>query len=195
MERATYHHGNLRTALLEAGVALASESGPGAVVLREATRRAGVSPNAAYRHFSDRAALLAAVRGRAMAALARAMEARLGSAVGGRARLEATGRAYVEFALAEPGLFRTAFSGAGSELLDAVGDSGLTPYELLARCLDDLVAEGSIPAARRPEAEVAAWSAVHGLATLLLDGPLQTLSAAERETAVDKVIAVVHAGL
>ena len=56
--RSTYHHGDLRRALLEAGTDLAREGGPDKVVLREATRRVGVSANAAYRHFADRDALL-----------------------------------------------------------------------------------------------------------------------------------------
>src|SRR4030088_2432585 len=66
--RSTYRHGDLRRALLEAGIALAQAGGPDAVVLREATRRAGVVPNAAYRHFASRMELLRAVR---MAALSR----------------------------------------------------------------------------------------------------------------------------
>src|ERR1700678_7784 len=56
--RKTFHHGDLRKALLEAGMALAREGGPNAIVLREATRRAGVAPNAAYRHFSSPSRLL-----------------------------------------------------------------------------------------------------------------------------------------
>ncbi|MDP3311054.1 MAG: TetR family transcriptional regulator, partial [Polaromonas sp.] len=52
--RSTYRHGDLRRVLLEAGIELARASGPDAVVLREATRRAGVAPNAAYRHFASR---------------------------------------------------------------------------------------------------------------------------------------------
>ncbi|RZJ16909.1 MAG: TetR/AcrR family transcriptional regulator, partial [Haliea sp.] len=60
--RSTYRHGDLRRALLEAGIELARANGPDAVVLREATRRAGVAPNAAYRHFESRQALLQAVR-------------------------------------------------------------------------------------------------------------------------------------
>ena len=71
--RSTYRHGDLRRALLEAGVELARAGGPEAVVLREATRRAGVAPNAAYRHFENRQALLYAVRSVALAAVARAM--------------------------------------------------------------------------------------------------------------------------
>jgi AcrR family transcriptional regulator len=71
--RRTYHHGDLRQALLEAGIALARVGGPEAVVLREATRRAGVVPNAAYRHFVNRQALLQAVRAAALSTLAAAM--------------------------------------------------------------------------------------------------------------------------
>ena len=75
--RSTYRHGDLRRALLDAGIDLARAGGPEAVVLREATRRAGVVPNAAYRHFGSRQALLQAVRAAALAALAAAMEAEL----------------------------------------------------------------------------------------------------------------------
>src|SRR5438094_10597740 len=76
-ERSTYRHGDLRRALLDAGVELARSGGPDAVVLREATRRAGVVPNAAYRHFASRHDLLQAVRAAALSALAVAMEAEL----------------------------------------------------------------------------------------------------------------------
>src|SRR6267142_3376696 len=72
--RSTYRHGDLRRALLEAGIELARRGGPDAVVLREATRRAGVVPNAAYRHFASRQELLLAVRAAALSALAVAME-------------------------------------------------------------------------------------------------------------------------
>src|ERR1044071_5191698 len=109
-----YHHGNLRPVLVDTAVELARSTGPDGVVLREVARRAGVSHNAAYRHFEDRAALLAEVAERAMAQLEDAMRARA-DAVGAtdpveRAveRLGETGRAYVAFAIAEPGLFSVA---------------------------------------------------------------------------------------
>src|SRR3989442_3808964 len=76
--RSTYRHGDLRRALLEAGIELARHGGPDAVVLREATRRAGVVPNAAYRHFASRRELLQAVRSAAPAALAAAMGSEFG---------------------------------------------------------------------------------------------------------------------
>src|SRR5262245_16584188 len=78
-KRSTYRHGDLRRALLEAGIVLARAGGSEAVVLREATRRAGVAPNAAYRHFASRLALLHAVRMAALSRLARSMEAELGA--------------------------------------------------------------------------------------------------------------------
>ena len=75
--RKTFRHGDLRRALLEAGINLARDGGPQAVVLREATRSAGVAPNAAYRHFSSHNDLLQAVRAAALSSLALAMEAEI----------------------------------------------------------------------------------------------------------------------
>src|SRR6201986_4539015 len=103
--RRSYHHGDLRHALLEAGIALARVGGPEAVVLREATRRAGVAPNAAYRHFVNRHALLQAVRAAALSTLAGGMEKELARQRRGkqgkdaaRPSLRAIGSAYLHFA-------------------------------------------------------------------------------------------------
>src|SRR4051794_41960565 len=84
LPRSTYRHGDLKRALLEAGVQLARAGGPDAVTLREATRRAGVVPNAAYRHFANREALLRAVRAAALSALAVAVGTDLGGVGPGR---------------------------------------------------------------------------------------------------------------
>ena len=201
-----YHHGQLREALLDAALELARREGPEAVVLRAASRAANVSHSAAYRHFADRASLLRAVAERCMTRLALLMEDRIdevppgGDALGeAQSRLAATGRAYVEFALSEPGWFRTAF-GVPRGLShfqpgEGAGRRGLGPYELLGAELDGLVAAGGLPAARRPGAEYPAWSAVHGLSTLLIDGPLRDLPDAERAQVLDKVFAVVLGGL
>src|ERR1700712_2450171 len=114
--RTTYRHGDLYRALLDAGIELARAGGPDAVVLREATRRAGVVPNAAYRHFASRQELLQAVRAAAVSAVAVAMEAeldkvprKLKGADAARAALRAVGTGYMRFALTETGLFRMAF--------------------------------------------------------------------------------------
>lgn len=201
--RVAYRHGDLAGALVEAGGELARAGGPEAVVLRAATRRVGVSPNAAYRHFADHRALLRAVAARAMAQLAVAMEAEqaaVGPAPADRTallRMRAVGAGYLRWAQAEPGLFRTAFAAADelTDADDARGASGLTPYGLLSAALDDLVAVGLLPAARRPDAEITAWSAVHGLSMLLLEGPLRHLDAEHRERACGQLLDHIEAGL
>ncbi len=185
-ERQTYRHGDLRNALIGAGLELVRGGGPDALSLREVTRRAGVAPNAAYRHFEDRAALLAAVCAAAQAEVALSIEAQLDQVVGpadpvahARARFRAVGLGYLRCAQAEPGVFRAAF-GLSANLDGASsparrGASGMTPFQLLGQTLDELVSTGVLPEERRPHAELLAWSAVHGLATLLIDGPLRAM--------------------
>jgi AcrR family transcriptional regulator len=204
-ERGTFRHGDLRRALLDAGIALARDGGPDAVVLREATRQAGVVPNAAYRHFGSRLALLQAVRAHALCALAGAMESELDkidrNAIGAdhaRASLRAVGTGYLQFAYAEPGLFHTAFFRA--EVEDEpdpakAGASGLNPFQLLGAALDRLVETGALPVERRPGAEYLAWSSVHGLALLMTDGPLRPLPAAQRAAIGQRLLDMVEKGL
>jgi AcrR family transcriptional regulator len=204
--RSTYRHGDLRRALLEAGIELARGGGPDAVVLREATRRAGVVPNAAYRHFASREDLLAAVRSAALASVALAMETELAKARRlqhptdfARASLRAIGTGYLRFAEEEPGLFRTAFA-VPNDLQpgtdpSTTGRSGLTPFQLLSAALDRLVDAGVLPEARRPGAEYVAWSAVHGLAMLVIAGPLHGLSPAQRRGIGERILDMVEKGL
>ena len=206
VESRPYHHGRLRAALVEAGVELARPEGPEAVGLRAVTRVAGVSHNAAYRHFADRDELLRAVCAWCMRRLALLMEQRVGElpvdpdpVTDAWLRLGTLGQAYVEFATTEPGWYRTAF--AVPRTMDAlapdegVGDSGLGPHGLLGFRLDELVRVGAIPPERRPGAEYAAWSGVHGLASLLIDGPLRELPASEREYALAVLLRVIALGL
>jgi AcrR family transcriptional regulator len=201
--RTAYRHGDLHAALVQAGVELARLGGPGAVVLREATRRVGVSPNAAYRHFADHRALLRAVCAVAMAQLARSMEGEQ-AAVPPAApqqtallRLRAVGAGYLRYARQQPGLFRTAFA-AADELTDAHdfrGESGLSPFELLNAALDELVAVGLLAPAGRTDAETVAWSAVHGLSMLLLEGPLRGLDDAHADRVSTHLLDHIEAGL
>jgi AcrR family transcriptional regulator len=204
-KRTTYRHGDLHQALIVAGTALARVGGPDAVVLREATRRVGVSPNAAYRHFADRRALLDAVCAAAQSLLAVAIEQELGrvpvtgkAADVARARLRAVGTGYVRFAVKEPGLFRTAFLSPdleGAYDPARAGASGKTPFALLGSVLDELVEVGALPAERRPAAEFLAWSSVHGLSLLLIDGPLRALDRKQTHAIVERLLDMVEHGL
>lgn len=196
VKRTSYRHGDLHRSLVAAGIDLAREGGPDAVILREATRRAGVAPNAAYRHFTNRADLLREVCAHAMGRLADAMDAATRTAPD---PLQAAGIAYLQFAREEPGLFLTAFASAdslaGTDEPDGAGENGLTPFGVLARTLDDRVTAGDLPADRRPGAEFTAWSAVHGLAMLLVKGPLRDLDPTTTEAVQRHLLAVVSRGL
>lgn len=208
-----YHHGHLAQALTEAGVDLARTGGPEAVVLREAARRVGVSPTAAYRHFAGQGALVESVKARALEVLSARMTGSL-SAVGRpeRARtdsggdgdlsgldlavqrLRAIGEAYLRFALEEPGLFRMFCIGlpmpVGVEL-----DGGAAAFGVLSEVMGELCAAASIDLERAPSCALAAWSAVHGLATLCLDGPLAELSDDDRTSLAQATLDMVLFGL
>lgn len=185
---------------------MARVGGPDAVVLREATRRAGVSPNAAYRHFADRRALLHAVSAAALGMTADRLEAELAKVppdgdpvANGRLRLRAVGQGYIGFAREEPGLFRTAFS-VPDDLSEAAspdkaGAGGRTPFQILSVVLDELAALGVLPADRRPGAELIAWSSVHGLGMLAIDGPLRGLDDAILSDAMSRLLDMVDRGL
>ena len=192
--------GTVRAALLEAGVELARAGGPDAVVLREVTRLVGVVPNAAYRHFADRDALLAAVRDAALRQLAQRMadgmrrvRARPRTPRGARLRLRAVGLAYLDFARTEPGLFDTAFA-ATEHHQPSAGDDEPRPLDHLKAALDDLVEAGLLEPARRPGIEYPTWATVHGLA-VLLRGPLRSLSEREKTRLAAETLAFIEASL
>ena len=196
-----YHHGALQAALIEASIALARKGGPDRVVLREAARLAGVSHSAAYRHFADREALLMEVSRHARAELAAEMRRRVNRTTDPRKRLQAVGVAYIDFALNQPGLFRAAFTSHPATNIDERADPAAVespdaaePYEVLGQVLDEAQAAGLLNPHRRPGAEIAVWSAVHGLACLLLDGPLPTTAAAVK-FATGQVFDLIENGL
>lgn len=191
MVRRRRPRGAVRDALVAAALELARTGGPEAVALREATRMVGVVPNAAYRHFADRDELLAAVSTAAMRELADRMAAKVARVRGkhsdpaaARRRLGAIGRAYLEFARDEPGLFATAFAlpqqhAYGLRDDDTIGHER-TPLGHLRAALDELVNVGVLDGRRRHGIEYPIWSAVHGLAVLTGEGPLREVSARNR---------------
>lgn len=207
MARRNYHHGELRAALLDAAEALVRERGADGWSLREASARVGVSSSAAYHHFASRDALVRALRRRVLGELGERLSQEVGRAAGREAggdhqrRLVAVGRTYVRWAVDDPSVARLAFGAgapaAGDPASDSTSDAATAPHphDVLDAELDLLVEVGGLPAAARPGADFVVWAAVHGLATLLVDGlaRLDDPRAVAREA--ERVVRAVLTGL
>jgi len=189
----TYHHGDLRRALLDAAWRLVAEKGLAALTLREVARAAGVSHAAPYHHFPTRTALLDALAEEGFAGLDRAMaEAKAGPAAGGPAEVGQTprpvdgadvmvriGRAYVDFACAHPEqlqvMFRPRHHESEGPPPPALAEIGAQAYGHLADGVRVCQAQGLAPAGDPNELALSAWSLVHGFASLWGQGQLGAL--------------------
>lgn len=200
--KAPYHHGDLRNALVEAGLGLIEHVGAETFSLREVAREVGVSANAAYRHFEDKGALLMAIAVSGFERLSSGMQeamlsARPRGAVKSRAvaRFNAAARAYVDLAGARPQLYGLMFGSAG-RCLAAEGELlGPSPGALLGGVLDELVEEKVMSKTHREGAEIHVWSAVHGFASLAQSGPLARFSPKARADALEELLHFVITGL
>jgi AcrR family transcriptional regulator len=166
--RATYHHGDLRRALVEAAVAIIADKGAEAFTLREAARRLGVNHRAAYRHFADKTSLLAAVAEQGFAALVEGTRAEMANATEPESRLRAMARAYVDWAERHPAHFRVMFGPRLNE------DGPARFGAIMQEAYSGLEAEIRGAVGSGPDAEtigdllIAYWSLLHGLASLVL---------------------------
>ncbi|HEY2306107.1 MAG TPA: WHG domain-containing protein [Streptosporangiaceae bacterium] len=204
-ERRRRPRGAVRDGLVAAGLELARTGGPDAVVLREATRMVGVVPNAAYRHFTGRDELLAAVCTAAMDELAARMAAGVGrvrgkhgDAAAARRRLRAIGIEYLNFAREEPGLFATAFALPQRHAYGAPDDGtgrDRTPLGQLRTVLHELADAGVLHRQRRDGIEYPIWAAVHGLAVLAGQGPLRDVPDAARHRLDELTLGFIDGGL
>lgn len=172
-----YHHGDLAEALVHEAREQVRAQGAEAVSLRAVAHALGVSPSAAYHHFPDKIALLTAVGREAMDDLDQRMllayESTPGSdAPSAMARFAALGLGYIQFSQDEPNLFRHAFGplcALGHEEKIASMDTS-SAYMMLNKSIDDLVTAGVLTPANREGLDLLAWTMVHGLAMLSLDG-------------------------
>jgi AcrR family transcriptional regulator len=169
--REGYHHGNLRQALIDAALELIAERGPAGFSFAEVARVVGVSPAAPYRHFRDRAALLAEIARHGF----ELFEAELtGAWDGGRPEpmgaLVRCGRRYLDFARRNRALYAAMFeSGLPPDIDPALLRASERAFAVLVRGAEALCA--AIPADRRPPATMVAlhtWSMAHGIASLFL---------------------------
>ena len=185
-----YHHGDLRAALIAAGLEMARERGSEALGMRELSRAVGVSPTAAYRHFASLRELVLAVAREARTRLSDTLGERMGTAAEPADRLRAFGSGYLAFARAEPGWFLLTCDSS-----HVPPGPGRTPHELLLETLDAMTAAGVLSAANRAGAEWSCWSAIHGLALLATTGPLRGLPGADVTRLGDRVVGTLIRGL
>lgn len=170
----SYHHGDLRQALLAAALSVLQERGAAGLSLREVARRAGVSHAAPAHHFGDKAGLLTALATDGFTRFGEALAAAAARESEPRAAFAATGRAYVQFAVDHRALFELMFrpehlNREAPELAAAMDRS----YQQLLQGVINAQRAGYAPGASPQDLALAAWTSVHGLATLWLDGNLQ----------------------
>ncbi|MDX7953785.1 TetR/AcrR family transcriptional regulator [Lichenihabitans sp. Uapishka_5] len=171
--KTSYHHGDLRSALIAAAEQLVAEQAGKPFTLREVARVAGVSHNAPYNHFADRRALLAAIATRGFDDLTASLQRDLAvvDAKDVAAGILATAKSYVAYAVAYPARYQLMFSAelAGCEdgALKAAGERAF-------KVLQETIARGVSSSQLRRDPlgthALTAWSLVHGFATLVLDG-------------------------
>ena len=178
----SYHHGELRTALVNAALDLLAEDGADAVSLRAVARRAGVSAMAPYRHYADKEALLAAVALRGFEGLQRVLRTADDGAPAGQALVEQA-VAYVRYALENPALFRLMFGPRRLGTLSELTMAGETAYAVLAA---RVAAEAPANTDRDARA-LGCWSLVHGLASLFLDGRISDKTTAPDDDVTRRV--------
>lgn len=171
--RDTYHHGDLRQALLSASLELIEEGGVQALSLRGAARKAGVSSGAPYHHFSNRGVLLRAIAEEGFAILAERIDAHREGLSDPSERLAACGLAYIAFARECPAHFKVMFR---PELTDPDAEPEETPgdcvFGRLVEAVTEAQAAGCAPPGDPERIILTAWSVAHGLSSLLVDGPL-----------------------
>lgn len=171
-KKKSYHHGDLRKALVDAAAALAAEHGPESVSLRDVAKRAGVSHAAPYHHFAGKAELLHAVALEGFRLMDVEMRAAYGKRRGGDPydRLAALGQAYIRFAARHPHYFKAMFRGVipNKDLPDP-DDHGQKNFQGLVAAVQACLGETGKPSARAMDKVLAAWSAVHGMASLWVE--------------------------
>lgn len=169
--RRGYHHGNLKEALLDAARDLVATQGPAGVTLAEASRRAGVSPAAPYRHFKDRDALMAALADRGFAQFGDELAQAFGDGTPDPASaFLRVGDAYLAFARREPGLYGAMFTVCPPGRDTAQGGRA---FALLAASAGKAAGVGLLPQG----AILSIWALAHGAATLAASGHLDEAEA------------------
>ncbi|HAE58865.1 MAG TPA: TetR family transcriptional regulator [Anaerolineae bacterium] len=168
----TYHHGDLKNALIRAGVEILAEQGVGGLSLRQVALRAGVSHAAPYAHFADKQSLIAAISTDGFQRLYEKLaDAANANRADPRQQLLETANAYLEFAADDPARFKVMFSGILEQEKDypEFVEASQTNYELVVEIVQTCQAAGVLPPGPAERTAISIWATVHGLAALALE--------------------------
>jgi AcrR family transcriptional regulator len=177
----SYHHGDLKKALVETGLLVIKEQGSNALSLREAARKAGVSEAAPYRHFANKESLLAAIAEEGFKRLrARLVEGISAASGDPLAQLHAVAWGYTQFAILETDHFRAMFSSSlvppHAEKHPALSEAAISNFNELLGVVEACQKEGLISKSAHSKATAARmWASIHGLTLLLIDQELSFL--------------------
>jgi AcrR family transcriptional regulator len=188
---------DVRSAVLAAAVRLISKGGLANLSMREVARAAGVSHQAPYHYFEDRESILAALCEQGFTILSERLEKARDPEASPIERFTALARAYVEFGLDHAALFQLMFRPdvVDIERFPAAKECGGRAFSVLVLAVQDCVDAGLFPGKSQQGLVVLAWSFAHGLACLLLDGPLAMKvpdAAVSRDTVLDETVAVMQ---
>jgi AcrR family transcriptional regulator len=196
---APYHHGDLRNALIKHSLAIIGAEGIEGLTLRKAARNAGVSHTAPAHHFGDLRGLLAAVAEEGFRLMIAGMEEAMGnSSDHPLERLKAVGLAYVEFALLRPAFFRVMYHPklAVKSAYPGLREASLKALDLMTGLVRECQEKGLVAEGEARELGLFAWSAVHGLATLHMNGQIEGKGLGENIMGhAGEVIALIYSGL
>lgn len=192
--RKPYHHGDLRRGLIDAAIQLAEEGGAEAVSVREAARRAGVSPGAPFRHFESRDALMTAVAEEAQRRFRAEIDAALAEAPAGDplARFRKLGLAYLRWAMRNPAHFEIISSGRYFDH-DRAAELSRDNAELIGltgRLLTEAFAAGQLRSVDLKQVQLAGRALVYGFARMNIDGhlPRWGVAAADVERSAEAIL-------
>lgn len=197
----SYHHGDLRNALIKAGLEIVANEGASALSLRKVARKVGVSHTAPYRHFHDKESLIAAIAQDGFRNLAQRMKAYIDElpdeSVEVRSRFEDVALVYVQFALENPDHLRVMFGWSFENQHPALRDAAKNTFNVLVHAIQVLQAKGYIVSGDPVQLALGGWSMVHGVAMLLIENkiPPAILKASTKEQIARSSIQVLYNGL